>query len=59
MEFLSACDQMAELVQESIRDLAGTSEGGKIVKMGADLTPTKKIDQVAEDCVVAYLQEHP
>jgi myo-inositol-1(or 4)-monophosphatase len=49
---------MAELVEESIRDLAGTSEGGVTVKMGADLTPTKKIDQVAEDCIISFLQEH-
>jgi myo-inositol-1(or 4)-monophosphatase len=59
MEFLSACNQMAALVEESIRDLVGTVDGGKIVKMGADLTPTKKIDQVAEDCIITYLQEHP
>ncbi|MFY9799815.1 MAG: bifunctional fructose-bisphosphatase/inositol-phosphate phosphatase [Methanoregula sp.] len=59
MEFFSACNQMAELVEESIRDLVGTPEGGEIIKMGADLTPTKKIDQVAEDCIVTYLQEHP
>ncbi len=59
MEFLSACNQMAELVEESIRDLVGTPEGGEIIRMGADLTPTKKIDQVAEDCIVTYLQEHP
>jgi myo-inositol-1(or 4)-monophosphatase len=59
MEFLSACNQMAELVKESIRDLAGTPEGGVTVKMGADLTPTKMIDQVAEDCVISYLQEYP
>ena len=55
MEFLSACNQMAELVEESIRDLAGTPEGGVTVKMGADLTPTKKIDQVAEDCIIILL----
>ena len=59
MEFLSACNQMAELVEESIRDLAGTPEGGVTVKMGADLTPTKKIDQVAEDCIISYLQDDP
>ncbi|MFA5347023.1 MAG: bifunctional fructose-bisphosphatase/inositol-phosphate phosphatase [Methanoregula sp.] len=59
MEFLSACDEMAELVEESIRDLAGTPEGGVTVKMGADLTPTKKIDQVAEDCIISYLQDNP
>ena len=59
MEFLSACNEMAVLVEESIRDLVGTPDGGETVKMGADLTPTKKIDQVAEDCIVEYLQEHP
>jgi myo-inositol-1(or 4)-monophosphatase len=59
MEFLSACNEMAVLVEESIRDLVGTPAGGETVKMGADLTPTKKIDQVAEDCIVEYLQEHP
>jgi myo-inositol-1(or 4)-monophosphatase len=58
MEFISACNQMAELVEESIRDLTGTPEGGVTVKMGADLTPTKKIDQVAEDCIISFLQEH-
>ena len=58
MAFLSACDEMAVLVEESICDLVGTPEGGETVKMGADLTPTKKIDQVAEDCIVTYLQEH-
>lgn len=59
MEFLSACNQMADIVEESIRDLVGTPEGGEIVKMGADRTPTKKIDKVAEDCILTYLQEHP
>ena len=59
MEFLSACNEMAELVEESIRDLAGTPEGGVTVKMGADLTPTKKIDQVAEDCIISYLRDDP
>ena len=58
MDFFSACDQMAELVEESIRDLVGTPEGGETVRMGADLTPTKKIDQVAEDCVLAIPEEN-
>jgi myo-inositol-1(or 4)-monophosphatase len=58
MEFLSACNQMAEIVEEAIRPLVGTPEGGVTVKMGADLTPTKKIDQVAEDCIVQYLSDH-
>ena len=59
MEFLSACSQMADLVDESIRDLVGTPEGGITVRMGADLTPTKKIDQVAEDCILQFLDDVP
>jgi len=58
-DFFSACDAMAQSVEESIRDLVGTPEGGKTVKMGADLTPTKLIDQVAEDCIISYLRINP
>jgi len=59
MEFLSACNRMADEVELSIRDLVGNPEGGKTLRMGADLTPTKVIDQVAEDCVLNFLQENP
>ena len=59
MEFLSACSQMADLVEESIRDLVGTPEGGITVRMGADLTPTKKIDELAENCILQFLEEKP
>jgi len=58
MEFLSACNEMAKLVEESIRPLVGTTYGGEVIRMGADLTPTKKIDQVAEDCILEYLKEN-
>ena len=57
MNFLSACDEMAALVRENIRPLVG-SPGGEVIRMGADHTPTEKIDQVAEDCVIGYLREH-
>ncbi|MCX6688198.1 MAG: bifunctional fructose-bisphosphatase/inositol-phosphate phosphatase [Methanoregula sp.] len=59
MEFLSACGEMAQQVEERIRGLTGTPEGGEVIGMGADLTPTKRIDQVAEDCVLEYLKENP
>lgn len=58
MDFFSACDEMADDVLANISDLLGSPEGGITVRMGADLTPTKKIDQVAEDCIVRYLEEH-
>ena len=56
-EFLSACCEMADHVEEKIRGLIGTSDGGEIIKMGADLTPTEKIDQVAEDCIISYIKD--
>ncbi|MFA4876921.1 MAG: bifunctional fructose-bisphosphatase/inositol-phosphate phosphatase [Methanoregula sp.] len=58
MDFFSACQDMASEVTESISGLVGSKEGNITVRMGADKTPTKKIDQVAEDCVVRYLREH-
>jgi myo-inositol-1(or 4)-monophosphatase len=58
-DFFSACSIMAKSVEESIRDLVGTHGGGETVSMGADLTPTKRIDKVAEDCVISYLREKP
>lgn len=58
-DFFAACSQMAQQVEERIGPLVGTAEGGKTVRMGADLTPTKLIDQLAEDCIVSYLRETP
>lgn len=59
MEFLDACTLLARDVRGAIRDLVGTEEGGRNIRMGADRTPTKLIDQVAEDCVLRFLQDHP
>ena len=58
-DFFSACNQMAGLVEDGIGNLIGTTQGGKTVRMGADLTPTKLIDQAAEDCIIQYLKETP
>jgi len=58
MEFFSACDEVAGQVTEAIAPYVGNPAGGEVVKMGADRTPTKKIDQVAEDVVLRFLQEN-
>ena len=42
---------------EAVKPLVGKKESGKIVKMGADGTPTKLIDIVAEDVVVEVLKQ--
>jgi myo-inositol-1(or 4)-monophosphatase len=59
MEFLGACEEMARAVKDAIRDLEGTPAAGDTIKIGADLTPTKRIDKVAEDLIVEYLSENP
>jgi myo-inositol-1(or 4)-monophosphatase len=59
MEFLDSCHKMARAVKDATLGLAGTSAAGEFIRMGADGTPTKRIDQVAEDCVVEYLRENP
>ncbi|MCM2466805.1 bifunctional fructose-bisphosphatase/inositol-phosphate phosphatase [Methanoculleus oceani] len=59
MEFIRACDDVARAVSDAIAGMVGTPEAGAYVKMGADGTPTKKIDLVAEDIVVDYFARHP
>ncbi len=43
--------------QKAVKPFVGTEEAGKIVKMGADGTPTKFIDLIAEDRVVEVLED--
>jgi myo-inositol-1(or 4)-monophosphatase len=59
MEFLRSCNEMAHSVEDAIQDLVGVPEGGRIIRMGADQTPTRLLDQLAEDCVLEFLEEHP
>jgi myo-inositol-1(or 4)-monophosphatase len=50
------CDSIAKAVYDSIKDMVGTPEGGLMVKMGADGTPTKIIDRMAEDTILSMLK---
>lgn len=59
MEFLEACHLLARDIRGAISGLVGTEKGGKNLCIGADGTPTKEIDRVAEDCVIAFLENHP
>jgi myo-inositol-1(or 4)-monophosphatase len=58
-EFLRRCEAIAQAVGEAVLPLVGTPEGGRVTGMGADGTPTKLIDKVAEDCALAGLRENP
>ena len=50
------CQEIIEESQLAVTPLVGTKEAGEIVKMGADGTPTKYIDLVAENKVLEVLE---
>lgn len=50
------CDSAAEAVLQSIRGLVGDPASGLVMHMGADGTPTKRIDELAEEAVVSVLE---
>lgn len=43
-------------VEKAVSSLSGREEYGKVVKMGADGTPTKLIDEIAEEKVIEILR---
>ncbi|MDM7935287.1 MAG: bifunctional fructose-bisphosphatase/inositol-phosphate phosphatase [Methanothrix sp.] len=50
------CDDIAGSVSSAIRELIGTTDSAQMVTIGADGTPTKKIDRIAEEAVLARLR---
>jgi myo-inositol-1(or 4)-monophosphatase len=54
-DFFNFCEEMGDKVEEAIRDLVDTPAGWESVSMGADGTPTRRLDRVAEDCILESL----
>jgi myo-inositol-1(or 4)-monophosphatase len=50
------CQEIIKESQLAVTPLVGTTEAGKIVKMGADGTPTTYIDLIAENKVLEILE---
>lgn len=59
MDFQTVCELIARAVADTIGPLIGSPEAGRNIRMGADGTPTKHIDLVAEECVLEYLARYP
>ena len=59
MEFLACCEEMARAVEDIVEDLVSKPEGGQVVRTGAGGTPTRQIDQAAEDCIIDYISSPP
>jgi myo-inositol-1(or 4)-monophosphatase len=58
MEFLARCEEMARAVEDIVGDMAARPEAGRFVRTGAGGTPTRQIDQAAEDWIIDYLSTH-
>jgi myo-inositol-1(or 4)-monophosphatase len=55
-DLLKLCDAAAGAVADAVDEMTGRSSSGQVVRMGADGTPTKKIDGVAENAVLDTLR---
>lgn len=55
-EFLSVCDKIAPMVEEALAPLIGTEYGAAELCMGADNTPTERLDKIAEDIILAVFR---
>jgi len=54
-EIAVLCDDVADAVARATKELVGTQKGDRVVGMGADGTPSRFIDIVAEDAALEIL----
>jgi myo-inositol-1(or 4)-monophosphatase len=57
MSYYELCNQAAWAIEKAVSGLIGTSEAGVTLRIGADGTPTEKIDEVAECAALSVLEE--
>jgi len=57
-EFLSVCEKIVPIITDALASLIGTEYGAEELCMGADNTPTERLDKIAEDIVLAAFREH-
>ena len=57
-EFLLVCEKIAPMVEEALAPLIGTEYGAEELCMGADNTPTERLDKIAEDIILNVFREH-
>ncbi len=54
--FYKLCDDVASAIQQAVSGLIGKPEAGEILRIGADGTPTERIDEVAENAALRVLE---
>lgn len=52
------CKEIADEIQEVVAPYIGKVSAGEVVGMGADGTPTKQIDEIAEERALEIVEEH-
>ena len=57
-EFFSLCETAAARIKDALVPLVGTEYGAEELCMGADNTPTERLDKIAEDIVLEIFREH-
>ncbi|HII79427.1 MAG TPA: bifunctional fructose-bisphosphatase/inositol-phosphate phosphatase [Methanosarcina sp.] len=54
--FLKLCQEVFKAAYDATIDLVGTGSASSFIRMGADGTPTARIDQEAEDAIIEVLK---
>ncbi len=54
--FYKLCDDVASAIQQAVSGLIGKPDAGEILRIGADGTPTERIDEVAENAALSVLE---
>jgi myo-inositol-1(or 4)-monophosphatase len=57
MSYYELCNDVAEAIQRAVSGLIGKPEAGVMLRIGADGTPTEKIDEVAENAALSVLEK--
>lgn len=56
MSFYELCSDVAGAITQAVSGLVGKPEAGEIIRIGADGTPTEKIDEAAENAALPVLE---
>jgi myo-inositol-1(or 4)-monophosphatase len=55
-QYFNLCNDVASEIKKAVSDMIGKPESGIILRIGADGTPTEKIDEVAENAALSVLE---
>ncbi len=56
MQYYKLCNDVATAIERAVSGLIGKPEAGIMLRMGADGTPTERIDEVAEKAALSVLE---